>query len=112
MLLFGIAAIPVLLGITSAQAKQKVTIKIQKEKKEITKPSKKPTEKKTKAEGIEAKEEKGREPSDYSYDPTNKVDPFKSFIVIRRELEEKENDSGSLLGYFEIIRFWTELLMN
>ncbi|HDH88339.1 MAG TPA: hypothetical protein ENF36_09965, partial [Desulfobacteraceae bacterium] len=28
----------------------------------------------------------------YFYDPTNKTDPFKSFIVVRRELEEKEQE--------------------
>lgn len=87
LLLFGIVAIPFFLGITTAQAKKKIVIKIPKEEKKITKPSEKPTEEKAKAEGIEAKE-----PAAYSYDPTNKVDPFKSFIVIRKELEEKERE--------------------
>jgi len=89
LLLFGIVAIFFLLGMTPAQAKKKVIIKIPQEEKEITKPAEKPPEVETKAEGIEAKDEKGKEPATYSYDPTNKVDPFKSFIVVKKELEEK-----------------------
>jgi len=102
LLLFGIAAIPFLLGITTAQAKKKVTIKITKEKEKITKPSEKPAEEKTKAEGIETKDEKAKEPAAYSYDPTDKVDPFKSFIVVRKELEEKERKPRTYLETLEI----------
>ena len=102
LLVFGIAAIPFFLGITTAQVKEKVTVKIPKERKKITKPLIKPTEKKTKADRIEAKEEKGKEPAAYSYDPANKVDPFKSFIIVRRELEEKERRPKTYLETLEI----------
>ena len=89
-LLLNIAAIPIFLGITSAQTEKKVIFKIPKDKKVITETSEKPIEEEIKAEGIEpqAKEDDAR--MDYSYDPTNKVDPFKSFIVVKKELEEKE----------------------
>ncbi len=102
LLVFGIAAIPFFLGITTAQVKEKVTVKIPKERKKLYKPLIKPTEKKTKADRIEAKEEKGKEPAAYSYDPANKVDPFKSFIVVRRELEEKERRPKTYLETLEI----------
>jgi Tfp pilus assembly protein PilP len=88
--LFGIAAIPIFLGINSAQAKDKVVLKISEDKKKITEPSKKPEE--NKADTIETEPKKGEETVAYSYDPTNKVDPFKSFIVVRRELEEEERE--------------------
>lgn len=94
LLLFGIAAIPIFFGITTAQVKEKVIIKIQKDKREATEPLKKPIEeKKARVDIIEedkAKIDKGKVA--YFYDPTDKVDPFKSFIVVRRELEEKEQE--------------------
>lgn len=94
LLLFGIVAIPIFFGITTAQAKEKVIIKIQKDKKEATEPLKKPIEeKKARVDIIEedkVKIDKGKVA--YFYDPTDKVDPFKSFIVVRRELEEKEQE--------------------
>jgi len=37
----------------------------------------------------------------YFYDPINKTDPFKSFIVVRRELEEKEQ--GKPKTYLETL---------
>jgi len=51
------------------------------------KPSKETPEKKAAEAGGEQGGERAKEP--YSYDPTNKPDPFKSFIVVRRELEEE-----------------------
>jgi len=88
LLIFGIAAIPILSGMTTAQAQGKVTFKIQKEKKRVAEPSKKPMMEEKKATvDIEDKAK-----AVYSYDPTNKIDPFKSFIVARRELEEKEQE--------------------
>jgi Tfp pilus assembly protein PilP len=102
LLLIGIAAIPFLLGMPPAQAKEKVTIKIPKRKKKITKPSKEPIKEKTKVDTIETKDEKGKEAAAYSYDPTNKVDPFKSFIVVRKELEEKEREPRTYLETLEI----------
>ncbi|MBW2004656.1 MAG: pilus assembly protein PilP [Deltaproteobacteria bacterium] len=101
-LIYGIAVIPILLGIPPAQAEEKVTIKILKEKKEAAEPSKKPSEgKKAITEIMEekAKAEKGK--ATYFYDPTNKPDPFKSFIVVRRELEEKEQ--GKPKTYLETL---------
>ncbi len=96
LLIFGIAAIPILSGITTVQAKEKVTFKIQKEKKRAAEPSKKPTEGKEAAVDIEDKAKAA-----YFYDPTNKVDPFKSFIVVRKELEEKEK--GKPKTYLETL---------
>ena len=86
--LFGMAAIPVFLGIPTAHAAEKIIFKIERDKKEVTEPSKKPIKEVTEAERIEIEAKK--EKAAYSYDPTNKVDPFKSFIVVRKELEEKE----------------------
>jgi Tfp pilus assembly protein PilP len=89
-LLLNIAAIPIFLGITSAQTENKVIFKIPKDKKVITETSEKPIAEEIKAEGIEPQAIEDDAKMDYSYDPTNKVDPFKSFIIVRRELEEKE----------------------
>jgi len=87
-LLLNIAAIPIFLGITSAQTEKKVIFKIPKDKKVITETSEKPIEEEIKAEGIEPQAIEDDAKMDYSYDPTNKVDPFKSFIVVKKELEE------------------------
>lgn len=85
------AVILIFLGVTTAQAGEKTVFKIQKDKKKVTEPSKKPVEKKVKTDSIEEiKAKKDREKAAYSYDPTNKIDPFKSFIIVKKELEEKE----------------------
>lgn len=89
-LLLNIAAIPIFLGITSAQIEKKVIFKIPKDKKVLTETSEKPIEEEIKAEGIEPQAIEDDAKMDYSYDPTNKVDPFKSFIVVKKELEEAE----------------------
>ena len=65
-------------------------MKIPKEEEKLPKPSQKPIEDKTKAAKIEPKVQKEKEEAPYFYDPTNKVDPFKSFITVREELEEKK----------------------
>jgi len=96
LLIFGIAAIPILLGISTAQAKEKVTVKILKEKKEATEPSKEPVKEITATVDTE-----GKAKAAYFYDPTNKPDPFKSFIVVRRELEEKKQ--GKPKTYLETL---------
>jgi len=96
LLICGIVAVPIFLGISTAQAKEKVTIKIPQEKKEVAEPSKESVEETT---APEATEEKAK--AVYSYDPTNKIDPFKSFIVVRRELEEKEQ--GKPKTYLETL---------
>ena len=89
--LLNFAVILIFLGVTTAQAGEKTDFKIQKDKKKVTEPSKKPVEKKVKTDSIEEiKAKKDREKAAYSYDPTNKIDPFKSFIIVKKELEEKE----------------------
>ena len=87
LLICSIVVVPILLGISTAQAKEKVTIKIPTVKKEAAEPSKKSVEETTAPIATEDKSK-----AVYSYDPTNKIDPFKSFIVVRRELEEKEQE--------------------
>lgn len=89
LLLFGIVPI-FFLGITTTQAKEKVVFKDPIEKKKITK--KKPIEEKAKADRIEDKDKKGKGTPAYTYDPANKADPFKAFIVVKEELEEKEEE--------------------
>jgi len=91
-LLFSIAAIPIFPGSAAAEVSKKAIIKIPKDKKTITEPSRKPIEEEIKVEAVEGEAKKDEEKVDYSYDPTNKVDPFKSFIVVRKELEEKEKE--------------------
>lgn len=86
-LLFGIAGLPIVLGIPTVQAQKKAGVKIQKEK--PTTPPKKPVEGVTDEEGAEEEAVEDKEKDAYSYDPTNKVDPFKSFIIVKRELEEE-----------------------
>ena len=86
------AVILIFLGVTTAQAEEKTVFKIQKDKKKVTEPSKKPVEEKVKTDSIEEeiKAKKDREKAAYSYNPTNKIDPFKSFIIVKKELEKKE----------------------
>jgi Tfp pilus assembly protein PilP len=97
--LIGIVTIPVFLGITDAQAGEKATFKIPKDREKITEPAQQPMEKEAVAErvGTEAEEE------EYSYDPTDKVDPFKSFIVVKRELEESEKEREKPKTYLETL---------
>jgi Tfp pilus assembly protein PilP len=97
-LTFSVAAIPLLLGIPLAQAQEKITRKIPEEIKRYAEPSKKPTKEKRTAP-VEIEEDKTK--AAYFYDPTNKIDPFKSFIVVRRELEEKEQ--GKPKTYLETL---------
>lgn len=85
-----ITAILIFLGTTPAQAGKKATFDIPRERKKIIVPSKEPIKEDDKAERLKAPGEEETGAADYSYDPTNKVDPFKSFVVVRKELEEKE----------------------
>lgn len=87
ILLVCIAAIPILSGLTAVQADEKVILKIPKEKKKVAEASKKPMNEKK----VPVSREDNTEAA-YFYDPTNKIDPFKSFIVARKELEEKEQE--------------------
>jgi len=87
VLLLGLAFSP---GLMFAQDPPRKTIKIKKGE-PAAEQEKAPQEapEKTTAEDVGA-EEKPQEP--YSYDPTNKPDPFKSFIIVRKEIEEKEEE--------------------
>jgi len=38
---------------------------------------------------VEAKKEEKKEPPKYTYDPSGKTDPFKSFILEQEQMEEK-----------------------
>ncbi|MBW1857604.1 MAG: pilus assembly protein PilP [Deltaproteobacteria bacterium] len=96
LLICGIVIIPIFLGISTTQAKEKVTVKIPQVKKEAAEPSKKSMEETTVAVDTKDKAEAA-----YFYDPINKIDPFKSFIVVRRELEEKEQ--GTPKTYLETL---------
>jgi Tfp pilus assembly protein PilP len=77
-------------GMSLAQSSQKGTAES-----EVKKPAEAPEKA---PQGIPEKEtpedmpaeERAKEP--YSYDPTNKPDPFKSFIIVRREIDEKEEE--------------------
>ena len=89
LLILGISTIPFFLGITTVQAQGKVTFKIQKEGKKAAEPLKKPMKGKEVTVDIEDKAK-----ATYFYDPTNKIDPFKSFIVARRELQEKKQEKS------------------
>ncbi len=95
----GIVTIAAFLGITDAQSSKKATFKIPKDTKKITEPTKKPIEEEVQADKVGAEAER----EEYSYDPTDKVDPFKSFIVIQRELEEKEKERGKPKTYLETL---------
>jgi Tfp pilus assembly protein PilP len=64
--------------------------KIPKEEKAAIKPIQETKQPEPQPQKTEPTAEKETEETPYSYDPTNKVDPFKSFITIREELEEKE----------------------
>ena len=101
-LLFSISAIPIFLGITTAQTEKKAIFKIPKDTKKITEASEKPTEGETKAEEIETQAKEDEAKVGYSYDPTNKVDPFKSFIVVKKELEEEKEKPKTYLETLDI----------
>ena len=75
-------------GLTVAQSTPETTVNAGKE--EPATPQKKDAEGTSEKETAQGKaaEEKARE--EYFYDPTNKVDPFKSFIVVRKEIEEEK----------------------
>jgi Tfp pilus assembly protein PilP len=75
-------------GLALAQSTQQATVETGAEQ-PSTPQEKTPqgiSEKET-AEGAAAEE---RAHERYSYDPTNKPDPFKSFIIVRREIEEEK----------------------
>ena len=82
-------------GVSDGETGKTEVFKIPKQEKAATKPiqeTKQPEAQPPEAQPqkTEPTAEKETEETPYSYDPTNKVDPFKSFITIREELEEKE----------------------
>jgi Tfp pilus assembly protein PilP len=93
----GLAFMP---GLSFAQPTKQRTVKIKKE--EPPTPQKKAAvespEKKTADDAADEKQKK--EP--YIYDPTNKPDPFKSFIMVRKELE-KEKEKEEPRTYLETL---------
>jgi Tfp pilus assembly protein PilP len=84
-------------GVSSAQTGAKITVKIPKEEKIAVEKPKAKADKNVhaKKEGIEEKggeEKDGAKEQGYFYDPTNKTDPFKSFISIKDEIEGKAQE--------------------
>jgi Tfp pilus assembly protein PilP len=94
-LFIGLAFYP---GLTAAQFEQKKIVEVEKEKHAIpqSEPSQEMSEKAL-AEGAAAEEKKP-----YSYDPTNKPDPFKSFIIVKKELD-KEKEKEEPRTYLETL---------
>jgi Tfp pilus assembly protein PilP len=95
-LLVGIVCIPVWWAIPDTLAQQDAAVNTQN-----VKP---PTPSPQPGEGTTGEEKVGDEPlkEEYFYDPTNKVDPFKSFIVVKRELEE-EREKEAPRTYLETL---------
>jgi type IV pilus assembly protein PilP len=77
-------------GVSDGETGKTEVFKIPKQEKAATKPIQETKQPEAQPQKPEPKAEKETEETPYSYDPTNKVDPFKSFITIREELEEKE----------------------
>ena len=89
-LVVGCGALVLFCGVSDGETGKTEVFKIPKEEKAATKPIQKPKQPEAQPQKIEPAAEKGTEETPYSYDPTNKVDPFKSFITVREELQEKE----------------------
>jgi type IV pilus assembly protein PilP len=83
-------AVALFFGLTTAQTGKQTVFKIPKEEKKTAEPAPKPPEEKPKAAETKPEPDKEKEETSFSYDPRNKPDPFKSFITVREELEEKE----------------------
>jgi len=100
--------VTIFLGVSSAQTGSKITVKIPKEEKiAVEKPKGKPDKNvNAKKEGVEkkgGKEKDTAKEADYFYDPTNKIDPFKSFISIKDEIEgEAEEEPRTYLETLDI----------
>lgn len=89
-ILIGIGSIVLVLGMAQAQTDKKAVFKIPKEEKKAAEPAPKPVKEEPKAIETKVEPKKEKEETVYSYDPTNKPDPFKSFITVKEELEEKK----------------------
>ena len=86
----GCGALVLFCGVSGGETGKTEVFKIPKEEKAVTKPVQETKQPEAQPQKVEPTAEKDTEEIPYSYDPTNKVDPFKSFITIREELEEKE----------------------
>jgi Tfp pilus assembly protein PilP len=86
----GCGALVLFCGVSGGQTGKTEVFKIPKQEKAATKPIQETKQPEAQPQKAEPAAEKETEEIPYSYDPTNKVDPFKSFITIREELEEKE----------------------
>jgi Tfp pilus assembly protein PilP len=95
-LLVGIVCIPVWWRIPDTLAQQDAAVNIQNAK--LPTPPPQPGEGTTGEAEVEDKPIK----KEYFYDPTDKVDPFKSFIVVKRELEQ-EREKEAPRTYLETL---------
>ncbi len=82
----------VFFGISNVQAGEKITIKIPKAEKNVREKFGISTSKDVNDKNEGSAEKNDIEKVVYSYDPTNKIDPFKSFISIKEELEEETKE--------------------
>ena len=89
-LVIGCGTLVLYCGVSGGETERTKVFKIPKEEKAATKPIQKPKQPEAQPQKIEPAAAKGSEEAPYAYDPTDKVDPFKSFITVREELEEKE----------------------
>ncbi len=90
-------------GVSSAQTGPKITIKIPKEEKIAVEKPKGTSDKEVKVEEKGFKGKDAAKEADYFYDPTNKTDPFKSFISIKDEIEgEVEEEPRTYLETLDI----------
>jgi Tfp pilus assembly protein PilP len=95
-LLIGIVCIPMWWSTPDALAQQDAAVNIQ----NATPPTPPPQPGQGTTEEKEAEDTLVKE--EYFYDPTNKVDPFKSFIVVKRELEQ-EREKEAPRTYLETL---------
>jgi len=95
--------VTIFFGVSGAQTGSKITVKIpKKEKIAVEKPKGRP-DKKAKLEEKKFEGTNATKEADYFYDPTNKIDPFKSFISIKDEIEgEAEEEPRTYLETLDI----------
>jgi len=96
LLICGIVAIPILLGISTTQAKEKVIVKIPKVKKEAAEPSKKSMEETTVAVDTKEKAEAA-----YFYDPINKIESLQILYCCKKGVRGKRQ--GTPKTYLETL---------
>lgn len=79
-------------GIIYAQTGEKVTIKMPGEIINVGSEPEKQFQKDNEIQGPEIVERNANKTTTYAYDPTNKPDPFKSFITIKEELGKEDKE--------------------